>query len=168
MKEINFTLEGIYREDENLKKAREKALLYLSYSDHTVKSMHEKLTGAGFDTEIADEVISYLVERKYINEADYLERFIRHCAFKKKYGRKRIELMAYSKGFSKTVISENAESIYGDINFAEICAERLSKTNISDLADRKKREKIIASLMRSGFSVSEIKEAIELLKENEE
>jgi regulatory protein len=163
MKEIDITPQGIYKEDEQIKKAREKALLFLSYGDHTVKSMYEKLTGAGFDKDICDTVIAYLVERKYINEADYLERFMRHCAYKKKYGRKRIELAAYQKGFSKKVIGEIAEEVFCEIDFVEICAERLQKTDIADLTDKKKRDKIIASLMRSGFSLNEIKSAINSL-----
>lgn len=160
MKEIDITPQGIYKEDEQIKKAREKALLYLSYGDHTVKSMYEKLLGVGFDRDTCDTVIAYLVERKYINEADYLERFIKHSAYKKKYGRKRIELEAFKKGFSKKVIGEVLDNVFDEIDFVEICAERLQKTDIADFSDKKKRDKTVASLMRSGFSLNEIKAAI--------
>ncbi len=164
MKNIDIKLEGIYKEDENIRKCREKAMLYLSYGDHTVKSMHEKLTAAGFDVVTVDEVLQYLVQRKYINEADYLERFIKNAAYKKKYGKKRIDLMLYSKGFSKAVINEVCENVFDDIDFAQICAERMSKTDLSLLTEKKSRDKLIASQVRSGFSLSDIKKAFEILK----
>lgn len=168
MKEIDITVEGIYKEDEKITKCREKAMLYLSYGDHTVRSMHEKLIGAGFDDETVNEVLAYLVDRKYINEAEYLERFIKHAAYKKKYGKKKIELLAYEKGFSKSVIKEFSSDIYSDIDFAYICSERLLKEKADGFADKKSRDKIIAKMLRCGFSFSEIKEAIALLGSREQ
>ena len=38
MKEIDIATQGIYREADGVRRVREKAMVYLSYSDHTVKS----------------------------------------------------------------------------------------------------------------------------------
>ncbi len=160
MKELDIKLEGIYKESDSFKRAREKAMVYLSYSDHTVKSMYKKLSENGFENDDIDEVVSYLVERGYINEKDYFERFCRHCAQKMGYGRRRIEMMALQKGFSKKTFGENADEVFGEIDFLSICEKQLEKSGISDFSDKKVRDKTIASLIRRGFSLSEIKEAM--------
>ena len=52
-----------------------------------------------------------------------------------------------------------------ELDFDEILAERMKRTvNLSDFADKAKRQKVIASLMRYGFSVGNIKNALEIMK----
>ena len=167
MKEIDISIEGIYREDDGVRRAREKAMVYLSYSDHTVKSMYEKLAENGFDKDDIDSVISFLCDRGYINEDEYFERFCKHCAEKKGYGRHRIEMMARAKGFSKKTLNDCADQIFEDIDFVDICLSQLEKIRSLDLSDKKSRDKAIAALMRKGFSLSEIKLAIARYLKNE-
>ena len=52
-----------------------------------------------------------------------------------------------------------------ELDFDEILAERIRRTvNLADFADKAKRQKVIASLMRYGFSVGNIKNALEIMK----
>lgn len=159
MKEIDIKTEGIYKESDSFRRTREKAMLYLSYGDHTVRSMHNKLSENGFESDDINEVLKYLVERGYINEELYFERFCNHCAHKKGYGRRRIEVMAKSKGFSRKTFTEMADIVFSKIDFYQICFLQLSKMD-ADLTDKKSREKAIASLVRKGFSLTEIKKAV--------
>lgn len=168
MRDIDIRIDGIYREDDEVKRARERAMTLLSYSEYTVASMYKRLTDEGFSKDITDEVIGYLVERGYINEKDYFIRFCRHYAEKSGYGRKRIELLAKSRGFSKKVISENGDEAFDDIDFEDICLERLKKIRGLDISDKKSRDKAIASLMRRGFEFSQIKNAVSMLAKEEE
>lgn len=165
MRDINIALEGIYKEDDEVRRAREKAMVYLSYSEHTVKSMYEKLIDQGFEKNAVDEVLAYLLERGYIDERDYLIRFCRHCAEKRGYGRHRIVAMAREKGFSQRTIDENIDEAFEEIDFDDICLSRLEKLGEDKLSEKKSRDKAIASLMRRGFSLSEIKAAIRTLLE---
>ncbi|MBQ7822426.1 MAG: regulatory protein RecX [Clostridia bacterium] len=167
MKEIDISIEGIYKEDDGVRRAREKAMVYLSYSDHTVRSMYEKLSENGFDKDDIDNVISFLCDRGYINENDYFERFCIHNAEKKGYGRRRIEMMAHAKGFSKKTINDRSDEVFENIDFVDICLGQLKKIKSLDLSDRKSKDKAIASLMRKGFSLSDIRSAIALYLENE-
>ena len=164
MKEIDFTLEGIYKESESFCRVREKAMVYLSYSDHTLKSMREKLSENGFESDEINEVLKYLVKRGYINEKAYFERFCNYCALKKGWGRRRIETEAYKKGFAKKTVEDNSEAVFGAIDFDEICREQLIKKK-TDFSDKKSRDKAISSLIRLGFTLSQIKEAINNIKE---
>ena len=55
-----------------------------------------------------------------------------------------------------------------ELDFDEILAERIRRTvNLSDFADKAKRQKEIASLMRYGFSVGNIKNALTILKDEQ-
>ncbi len=166
MKEIDITLEGIYREDDNIRKAREKAMVYLSYSDHTVKSMYKKLSENGFQSDEINEVLEYLVDRGYINEKDYFLRFCRYCAEKKGFGKTKILASAFEKGFSKTQIYDIMDVAFESIDFFEICKREFLKLKVKDISDKKQRDKAIASLMRRGFSLSEIRKVIEDYNEN--
>ena len=162
MKDTNIVTEGIYREDETLRLAREKAMVYLSYSEHTIGSMYQKLIRCGFDIDAVNSTLEYLCDRGYINECDYFVRFCRHCAEKRGYGRARIELMAREKGFSKATVRQMSDEAFSKIDFLEICRIQLGKLKYFDHTDKKSRDKAIASLMRRGFSASDIREAIRL------
>ena len=166
MKEIDITLEGIYKEDDNIRKAREKAMVYLSYSDHTVKSMYKKLSENGFENDEINEVLEYLTDRGYINEKDYFLRFCRYYAEKKGFGRTKILAKANEKGFSKSQINDIMDIAFEEINFFEICKRELLKLKVQDISYKKQRDKVISSLMRRGFSLSEIKQAICEYNEN--
>ena len=159
MKNIDIELEGLYKEDEGVRRAREKAMVFLSYGEHTVRSMYEKLVQSGFEKDDINEALSYLTERGYINEEAYFQRFCEYNAQKKGYGAKRILLMARAKGFSAKTINENAENVISKLDFTEICLSQLEKIRSLDLSDKKSKDKAIASLARRGFGLSEIKKA---------
>lgn len=164
MKNIDIELKGIYKEDDGVRRAREKAMVYLSYGEHTVKSMYEKLCKCGFEKNDINAALSYLTERGYINEAAYFERFCEYNAQKKGYGASRILLMARAKGFSSKTVNENASRVLSRFDFTDICLSQLEKTSSLDLSDKKSKDKAVAALARRGFSLSEIKKAIELYK----
>ena len=49
------------------------------------------------------------------------------------------------------------------VDFAEICVERLERTTDAIPNDPKEKQKLIASLVRYGFSTSQIRDAIKEL-----
>ena len=165
MKNIDIELKGIYKEEDGVRRAREKAMVFLSYGEHTVKSMYEKLSKCGFEKDDINAALSYLTERGYINEADYFERFCEYNAQKKGYGASRILLMARAKGFSAKTVNENAGEILSRFDFTEICLSQLEKIKSLDLSDKKSKDKAVAALARRGFSLSEIKKAFAIYAE---
>ncbi len=160
MKDIEITPEGFKGERPEIRRAREKALILLSYSDYTEKRMREKLTASGFSDSVICEVIDYLTERKYINEPVFLRNLCEYSTQKKLYGKRKLMAAINEKGFSRDCIEEELENILSDFDFVEICKKQIEKAKKADLSDRAAREKLIASLSRKGFSLSEIKEAL--------
>lgn len=168
MKEFSQQTEGHYTERSEFRKARERAMIFLSYADYTKKSMIEKLTDCGFDDEAVEYAVSYLIDRKYIDEKKYLKSICTYFAEKKKYGRNKIIASLHTRGFSSEILSENLYEILSEFDFLQICLYHIEKTKNLDLSDKKSRDKLIASLVRKGFTLSEIKEAIQLCKEQNE
>ena len=160
MKEIENVPEGFKGERPEIRRAREKALILLSYSDYTEKRIREKLKASGFSDEVTEQVIFYLNERGYIDEAKFLKSFCYYCVEKKLYGKRKLLAAINEKGFDRECVEEELENILSDFDFVEICKKQIEKAKRTDISDRASREKLIASLSRKGFSLSEIKEAI--------
>lgn len=160
MKEIEITPDGFKHERPEQRRAREKALILLSYSDYTEKRMREKLTASGFSDDIVSEVLEYLTERKYINESAFLRSFAEYCVEKKLYGRKKLLAAINEKGFDRELLENELDGVLGEFDFVDICKRQIAKAKRTDLGDSAAREKLIASLARRGFSLSEIKEAL--------
>ena len=74
------------------------------------------------------------------------------------------ELVA--KGFDEDVIRKVLGEL--DTDFSDICARRIARMGgIECFSDRLSRQKIVASLIRYGFSYEDIREAIQKLSEKE-
>ncbi len=165
MKEIEFELTGLCKESEEAVKAREKAMVLLNFADYTESAMYERLLKYGYSPEVCAKTVAYLISRKYIDEQKYFERFFEYTASKKYYGKSKIIMAARQKGFSRETIDENFRVLSEDTDFAGLCAEFIKKSRKVDIEDKKSREKLIASLSRRGYSIGEIKQAIEYLRE---
>lgn len=160
MKEIEIVPDGFKGERPEIRRAREKALILLSYSDYTKKRMREKLTASGFSDLVISEVLDYLTDRRYIDEPKFLRSFSEYCVNKKLYGKRKLLGAINEKGFDRECVEENLDDILADFDFVEICKRHIEKAKRVDVKDRAAREKLIASLSRKGFSLAEIKTAL--------
>lgn len=147
--------------------AIKKGLDLLGYAKNTAKSLKEKLKTRGYPSEIAEEAVSYLIEKGYIRENEDAILFAETLAKKKLYGRKRIQTELFHKGFSEDVIREALE-LY-EIDFSEICLKRIrAMGGIEIFETPEKRNKSVASLFRYGFSSEDIREARTMLLDEDE
>ena len=143
-----------------LYRATKKGLSLLGYGASSQKALCRKLVMKGFSKEIAQKAAKDISKNGFINESTDAAREAERCAAKL-WGKKRIIAHLRSKGYSEENVREAVYSLEDSgIDFAEVCAERLKKAVDSLPSDPKEMQKLIASLMRYGFSGSEIKEAI--------
>lgn len=144
--------------------AIKKGIDLLSFAQNTEKGIARKLTAKGFDREISAEAAKFLSDVGYIDEKSQAEELCRELAERKLYGKARIKNELFKKEFS-TEATENALLI--DVDFAEVCAERIRKTIGIEpfIGTRDSRGKAIASLMRYGFSVENVRDALALIAE---
>ncbi len=146
--------------------AVKKGLDLLGYANNTAKGLKEKLKKRGYSSDIAEEAVSYLIEKGYIRENEDALLFAENLAKKKAYGKKRIQKEMFHKGFSEDVIREALE--LNEIDFSEICLKRIrSMGGIEIFETPENRNKAIASLLRYGFSSEDIREARTMLRDEE-
>lgn len=106
--------------------------------------------------QIIDEVIAKLTDQGFLDNDDFIVYFINK---NKKKSRQEIEYLLKRQGFS----SEKISDFFSSNNDLEKIKNILSKKNFnsSDLSDFNKKNKIIGSLYRKGFSFEDIKTAID-------
>ena len=150
-----------------LHSAIKKGICLLGYASNTAKALSRKLKMKGYPDDIAEQAAAYLKEKGYIREADEARLFAENLATHKYYGKNRIKKEMFSKGFPEDVIRETLEFI--EVDFSEICAHRIrSMGGVGILKNAEQKNKAVSALMRYGFSYQDIRNAVELLKNEDE
>ena len=138
-----------------LEAAKKAAFAILAYADNTEARLKEKLRRKGFSEQSIDTVTEEMRSYGYLNEERYIKRAAEQLVCQKFYGRRRILPELRKKGFSSELISSLDLSEY---DCAENCKEYILKKYSSF------GEKELAAVLRRGYSVSEIKTALEMIK----
>lgn len=131
-------------------KAKSRAYNILSYRSHSKKELEEKIrrkTGISNP----EKVVSKMEEIGLIDDKKYALEYAYHLFKNKLYGVKRIAFELSKKGISKENINFAIESL--DMNEYENIKKIVSKKNIED---EKEKKKIIANLIRRGYSWEKI------------
>jgi regulatory protein len=147
-----------YQEIKRLKRrddCQEKALSLLSMREHTTKELKEKLQARGFFGEDIDPVISQLKEEGSLDEARYAESMIRSRQRRNPEGKPLLVQRLVAKGISR---DEAARAV--DAAFAEQGEAFLSQAVAMARRTTSDQQKLVAKLLRKGFSWSEIKQAL--------
>lgn len=141
--------------------AYKKGLNLLGYGACSEKSLYHKLKTRGFEGDICGEAVAMLSRSGYINENGDAQRETERC-IAKLWGKKRIISHLYSKGFADEAVKE-VYDLLETVDFVENCQRLILRDHKRQLAsayvDEKEKQKLFASLVRMGYSFSEIKEA---------
>jgi|GEM_PF-798502 len=143
--------------------AVKKGVDLLSYSDQTKSQIRRKLTERGYPRETSAEAADELEVMGLISEFDQAERAA-EIFVRKKRGPSRIRSDLYQKGFERAAITHAVNAIESKFNFEEMCAEVIEKKYGEIPSDSDSRRKMIAFLIRSGFSSAHIREAENILR----
>ena len=135
----------------------------LSYSASSKVRLAHRLRSKGIDKENAENAAEHLEKIGLINEEADVERQVASC-LKKLWGKKRIYRELCAKGYNSDIVSENI-SLIDEETLVQNCAI-LIKKKYSVIPDEPNEvKKIIASLVRYGYTFSEIKEAFRMVAE---
>lgn len=137
----------------------------LSFSQNTARSLSQKLTQRGVKKEIADDAVEYLKDCGYINEYEMALALIEDMAKRRYFGKMRIKADLFAKGFSGETLSRAIED--ADVDFTQACVLRIKQMGgLNIFATKSDRLKAIPALRRYGFTVDEVRAAINII-ENE-
>lgn len=141
-----------------------RAMNILSFGSNTAYTLVLKLRRRGIDEAAAREAVEMLKAQGYIDEDRELIREIERC-LRKKWGSRRIIAHLHQKGYDDEAIYA-ADDAFSEIDFGELCLELLKGKCDEVPTDLKERQKLIASLSRYGYAMSEIKYALSNLGKN--
>lgn len=172
-KELDSTdLEEIFKADD-LSKAFNKALDYLSYSLRTEKETRQKLAKEGLEDDVIEPVIKKLTEMKLLNDSEYAKSYVRTMAKTTAKGPKVIANSLKEKGISP-YDTEDALLEYP----AEMQLENALKIAKKTVFKSKKKsfnecnQKITQTLLNKGYSsemAAQVRRSLNLTKdENQE
>lgn len=146
------------------KRAVDKCYDLLSRRDHSVKELKTKLLRT-VDEKNADKAIEKMLELGYLDDEKYARNLVKYLAQTRNMSKNHIKQEMFKRGIPNEIIN----SVMEDYEFDNIsCVVDLILTKYRNkLNNEDGNKKVIASLMRKGFSYSDIKNAFYRI-ENEE
>lgn len=137
------------------KTARECALSLLEYRDRTEKEMRQKLQEREYEPQEIEEALVFLKEYRYINDADYAEKYIRVYSSRKSARQIRCDLER--KGIDRELIGQSLEDTPVDEE-SQIRTYLLKKGCVSgERMEPAAYRKLTSALCRRGFSYDAIR-----------
>jgi len=151
------------QKSEDYQSARDFALNYLSYRSRSSKEVFDRLLRKGYTTEVAQRVVEYLTERRYLDDRAFAVEWASFSAYHKLSGRILLSQELRLKGISADIIEEVIRETYSPDGRERELAMQLAHKRIRR-SHKKEREKLMRSLInllaRHGFSRSIIRDAV--------
>ena len=133
-----------------------------SYHTTEMKNLLQKKL---VSTDIIADILPQLAEKGYFNDDDWIERFVKQ--HQKKIGLKSALQKLYLLNFTSEDLVK-VEHIWLESYDEKTKVQEIinSKFQYKNLSDPKVKQKVVAGLMRKGFSYESIKCAVDLFLEN--
>jgi regulatory protein len=157
---INEEIMQAMRTDMQFYSAVRRAYDILSYGENTKNQLIYKLVKRGFKRPLAIQVAEYMKEKGYIDEREQLLSYSNQLATKKYYGRERILSEVVKHGFERDYVESILMESLKEVDFVENCAYLIRRKYGQIPKDINEYKKMIASLVRYGYSISEVKLAL--------
>lgn len=142
----------------NYKKAVDKCYDLLSRRDHSVKELRQKLIRT-VDENSAEKAINKMIDFGYLDDEKYAQKLLDYLVNCKNMSKSFIKQEMYKRGIPAEIIN----TILNDVEIDNVSSivELLNTKYKNKLNAENGYDKVIASLMRKGFSYSDIKLAFE-------
>ena len=92
--------------EEELSKAKDQALKYLSYRQRSKKEILDKLKKNGFEEDIIEDTLIYLEDYGLVDDVEFAKSFMRDKINLNKFGPTRIKYELYKKGIDESIIED--------------------------------------------------------------
>ncbi len=153
------------------KRSKLRAMNLLQKKDYTEKQLRDKLSEGLYPQELIDEAIDYVKSYKYLDDNRFARDYITyHMSMR---SRNRIIQDLVQKGIGKDFLMPIIEEIYEeadvesgeDVELEQI-QNLLTKKHYDKDMEFKDKQKIMAFLMRRGYSMDKIRHATENIDNN--
>ncbi|NLY44230.1 MAG: hypothetical protein GX066_09785 [Clostridiaceae bacterium] len=144
----------------NFTRAKKKAIQHILFKKRTEYEIKIKLINLGFDEDVVQKVICHLKELNYIDDEDYVKKYIKDAQNIRKLGPDRIYMELIKKGVDERIIREAlANQDYDE----EITLRPLIQKKLAAVKDRDERalKRIRNHFIRKGYSLDMIDELLD-------
>ena len=149
----------INKTTEEYLKARISAFKFITFKRRTIKETENKLKSLEVSQEYIDEIIHELIELEYLNDEEYIKKFVEKS---NKLSINMIKLKLKEKGIAKELIEKYFEqNTYED---KDKIIKLLEKKGFDNDLSIDEQNKIKVYLLRKGFNRNEIENAIKCLE----
>ena len=132
--------------------ALDRAVRLLAERPRSKKEIRDRLSSAGYDEEVVDLVILKLEKEKLLDDQDFAEQWVQSRS--RKYGPARIRHELRIKGIDQETVQAATESMteQDQLEHAMDAARRKIRFQGNSCDPRKLKQRIIAMLVRKGYS----------------
>ena len=141
----------------NARLAYSQALRFLTLRAHAETELYKKLLKK-HNRLSAQYAVEKCKELGFLDDSDFAARYAAELAEKKKFGIGRIRQELKLKGISNELISDTISTL--DIDYSVSIIDVIKKKYSGCLNDDKGKRRMIAGLMRLGYTYSDIKSAL--------
>lgn len=142
--------------DINYRKAFNKAADLLSRRSHSAYELKNKLLKT-VDMDSAEKAVKKFIELGYLNDEDYAAELSEYFFKTKKYSQNHVKQELIRRGVDREIVQRVIHDDDTDAAESIICI--INKSYLRKLGEEGGRQKVVAALMRKGFSYSDIKTA---------
>lgn len=149
------------KNDDEIKKARLRAMKLLESRDYTEEGLRRKLTM--FPQEVTDDAVEYVKSYGYINDLRYAKNYLRSCTGVRSL-RDTVRRLK-EKGVSEEIIDEALSEEDFDEEAESALIKRLILKRCSDLSelDHSGQQKLFAYMYNKGFDIDRVRRILEEL-----
>ena len=132
---------------EEFDREKTKILKYIMYKKRTENEIRNKFK-LTIEENLLEDIIDYLKETGYINDYNYIERFVNECIALKNLSIKELKYKLYLKGINRNVLDEYIQNNYEELEEYEMkSAENIKLKKQNSMNE----EEIKIYLLKKGY-----------------
>lgn len=132
---------------EEFDREKTKILKYIMYKKRTENEVRNKFK-LTIEENLLEDIIDYLKETGYINDYNYIERFVNECIALKNLSIKELKYKLYSKGINRNILDEYIQNNYEELEEYEMkSAENIKLKKQNSMNE----EEIKIYLLKKGY-----------------
>jgi regulatory protein len=149
--------------NEEKKKARDRALNFLSYRDRSEKEIRTKLKDVGYDENIIDWVIGELKRLKFLDDERFAQSYVQTQMITRPVGEYFLKRELKQKGVDEELIEQTVEKAYEEKDQFSVALElaQQRKKRYKNIDEMKAKKRVSDFLLRRGFSWDVVSEVME-------
>lgn len=149
--------------NEEKKKAKDRALNFLSYRDRSEKEVRTKLKDVGYDENIINWVIVELKRLRFLDDKRFAQSYAQTQMITRPMGEYFLRRELKHKGLDTELIEHTVEKVYEEKDQFSVAMElaQQRKKRYRNIDDLKAKKRVSDFLLRRGFGWDVVSEVIE-------